>query len=206
MIGIIHYGMGNIASVYNAFEYSGVPAKILRSPAEMAACDKYVLPGVGAFGHGMANLNSMGFSEGLQKYVAREGRPLLGICLGMQLLATEGTEFGRHPGLNLIPGIVERLPGEGLRLPHVGWNKTITVKANALIQAREDLPPYYYYVHSYHFKPEDAACVITRCEYGTSFVSGVQKDNIFAFQFHPEKSQKAGLEILKNFNEIAIPC
>lgn len=204
MIGIIHYGMGNITSVYNAFQYVGADILILESPREMVSCDRYVLPGVGAFGQGMSNLRELGFVEGIQKFVIQEKRPLLGICLGMQLLATKGNEFGVHEGLNLIPGKVERLPGDAVRLPHVGWNQTRICQDNSLLPGSPGETFYHYYVHSYHFIPEASEVIFCTCEYGIRFAAGIGKENICAFQFHPEKSQKAGLEILRNFGALPV--
>lgn len=206
MIGVIHYGMGNISSVLNAFKFIGAEATILQSPEKMGECDRFVLPGVGAFGQGIQNLKQSGFADAIQHYVGIEKHPLLGICLGMQLLATTGTEFGTHTGLGLIPGIVERLPSNGLRLPHIGWNQTRVLRENPLLPRSPGAPFFHYYVHSYRFIPEDLSVTICTCEYGVEFCAGVERENIYGFQFHPEKSQKSGLTILGNFTQLPVPC
>lgn len=195
MIGIIHYGMGNVTSVKNAFEFLGVPVKIIETPDALREVAHIVLPGVGAFHEGMKNLRKLGFANALVAAAVKEEKPLLGLCLGMQLLASSGNEGGESEGLNLIRGRVKHLPEGHERIPHVGWNTANVVRSNVLMKNDAD----FYFVHSYYFAVEDPACVIAETDYGIKFPSAIGRGKIFGTQFHPEKSDKAGLEILKNF-------
>jgi imidazole glycerol-phosphate synthase subunit HisH len=199
-IGIVDYGMGNLTSVLNAFVALGADAAILRKPEEADGADRLVLPGVGAFGDGMANLKRAGWIDVLEREVRGRGKPFLGICLGMQLLATEGTEHGVHGGLNWIPGRVERLePGDAsLRVPHIGWNDVRFEKKDGLYAGLGD-SGVFYFVHSFALKPNDPSAISGLCAYGVEFAASVEVGNIAATQFHPEKSQKAGLRVLRNF-------
>ncbi|MBL7714991.1 MAG: imidazole glycerol phosphate synthase subunit HisH [Bdellovibrionales bacterium] len=209
---IVDYKMGNLQSVANAFRFLGCEASIVDNPSDLASEMKnsgpngpvkgLVLPGVGAFGMAMQNLRSQGMIEPLNEWVLDRKFPLLGICLGMQLLADRSDELGNHEGLGWIPGHVKKLdPKNDLRIPHVGWNTATIVKQDPLFQ-KSDPKPCYYFVHSFHFEcaPENVAAT---CDYGTPFVAAVQKDSIFATQFHPEKSQTHGLRILRNFLNFA---
>jgi len=206
MIAIIDYGMGNLRSVQKGFEKVGAEAIVTADPKALSEADKVVLPGVGAFRDCMANLEQAGFVEPLLKVIA-EGRPFLGICLGLQLLFTESEEFGLHRGLNVIPGRVLRFPegmraaGEELKVPHMGWNQ---ISFNKRHQAFEGISEgaNVYFVHSYYVKPDDDSIIATETDYGINFCSAICKDNIVATQFHPEKSQDVGLRILKNFAEM----
>ncbi len=195
MVGIIHYRMGNVTSVRNAFEFLGVPVKIVETPQALNEVTHIVLPGVGAFYEGMKNLRELGFAEALVTAAVKEKKPLLGLCLGMQLLASSGNEGGESEGLDLIPGRVNRLPEGQERVPHVGWNTANVVRPNDLIKAVAD----FYFVHSYYVAAEDTATVIATTDYGITFPSAVARGKIYGVQFHPEKSDKAGLEILQNF-------
>lgn len=192
-------GMGNIRSVANALIALNCDIKILEDVHGLSEAERIVLPGVGAFGDAMRHLREGNWIEPLEREVLKKGKIFLGICLGLQVLGTTGTEHGLHQGLNWIPGKVDRLQvSPKLRIPHVGWN-------NVLFQIRtgfySDLgeTQAFYFVHSYALEPEDKSVVSGVCEYGTVFTASIQKDNIIATQYHPEKSQKAGLAVLKNF-------
>ncbi len=203
MIGIIDYGLGNLRSVAGAVRKLGYPVEISADPARLAAADKLILPGVGAFGDGMRNLTTRGLIEPLADMVMKQGKPVLGICLGFQLIAEESEEFGRHRGLGWIPGRVQRIqPGEkGLRVPHVGWND-FTARRDCILFDGVPADALFYYVHSYHLVANDNEIVGT-CDYGGPIVAAVQRGNVFGTQFHPEKSQRHGLAVLKNFLERA---
>ena len=200
MIAIIDYGMGNLRSVTNAFASLGHEATIARHPDDLSRADKIVLPGVGAFGDGMFNLRSLGWVESLEREVREKGKPFLGICLGMQLLATTGMEHGTHAGLNWITGVSERVANRdsSLRVPHIGWNDTVFLKRDGLYADSGDAQAFYF-VHSYVLVPEDRSIVSGVCSYGDEFAASVEVDNVWATQYHPEKSHKAGLAVLKNF-------
>ncbi len=206
MIAIIDYGMGNLRSVQKGFERVGCEAVVTADPKVVLEADKIVLPGVGAFPDCMRNLEEGGFIEPLLR-VIREGRPFLGICLGLQLLFTESEEFGIHRGLDVIPGKVVRFPegmtegGEALKVPHMGWNQ-LSVKRRPAPFAGIEEGTNVYFVHSYYVVPEDQGVVATTTTYGIEFCSSIWKENIVATQFHPEKSQEKGLTILKNFGEM----
>ena len=205
MIAIIDYQMGNVQSVLNAVEHVGARAAIVRSPQGLEAADKVILPGVGAFAAGMENLRKLGFVEALEKSVLKEKTPFLGICLGMQLLCRESSEFGLHPGLGWIDAAVRPFDKDlGLRIPHMGWNSLRVERENRLIRAEKpgaDLDVYF--VHSFFVDAPGAEFVSATCEYGARFAAAIEKGNIFATQFHLEKSQKTGLDILRRFCE---PC
>jgi glutamine amidotransferase len=197
---IINYGMGNLRSVANACEALGFTAKIAASPDETRGCSHIILPGVGAFGDAMKNLSAAGWIEVLEDEVRRKGKFFLGLCLGMQVLAAIGTEFGMHKGLGWIDGSAVRLEtGEAnLRIPHMGWNNVRAVRSNGLFQGLPENAAFYF-VHSYVLQPARSDLISGRCTYGTEFAAAVEAENIQATQFHPEKSQKAGLAVLKNF-------
>jgi glutamine amidotransferase len=207
MITIIDYEMGNLRSVEKAFEKLGFAARVSADPQDIKSAAKVVLPGVGAFRDCIHNLRQGGFVAPLLEHVAA-GKPLLGICVGMQMLFDESEEFGRHQGLGLIPGKVLRFPpgmvenGERLKVPHMGWN-TIRLKQSSPILADIAEGSYVYFVHSYYCAAENPADVAASCTYGEiEFCASVWHDNILATQFHPEKSQKIGLQIFKNFGEL----
>jgi glutamine amidotransferase len=206
MITIIDYGMGNLRSVQKGFERLGFAAKVTADPVDVERAGKLVLPGVGAFRDCMDNLRSGGFVEPIKRHI-EDGRPFLGICLGLQLLFTESEEFGRHQGLGIIPGRVVRFPaamrqgGEELKVPHMGWNQ-ITVRRQAPIFKGVTNGAAVYFVHSYYVVPEDEGVVATVTDYGVPFCSSIWRENVMATQFHPEKSQQVGLTILKNFGEL----
>lgn len=201
MIAIIDYGMGNLRSVQKAFEKVGCDAMITSDAGEVQQASKVVLPGVGAFGACMENLEKFGLVSTIRK-VIKMGKPFLGICMGLQVLFDEGEEFGLHKGLGIIPGKVIRfkLPKK-YKIPHMGWNR-IHKKRRLPIMAEIDENAYFYFVHSYHVVPKDPGVIVTTTDYGKAFVSSIAKDNIFACQFHPEKSQATGLKILKAFGNL----
>ena len=207
MIAIIDYDMGNLRSVQKGFERVGHQSVVTRSPQEISNASHVVLPGVGAFKDCMDNLKNYGLVEPILEAI-KSGKPFLGICLGLQLLFSESEEFGKHQGLNVIKGKVVRFsselrtPNSELKIPHMGWNN---IKIERRPPALKDVADgvHVYFVHSYYVVPEDDSIIATKTTYGIDFVSSIWKDNIFACQFHPEKSQKVGLKILKNFGDIS---
>lgn len=207
MINIIDYEMGNLRSVEKAFEKLGFAARVSADPKDIATADKVVLPGVGAFRDCINNLREGGFVEPLLAHV-EAGKPLLGICVGMQMLFDESEEFGRHQGLGLIPGKVVRFPSgmmegdERLKVPHMGWNNISLKKPSPIFTGIKD-DSFVYFVHSYYCAAENQADVAASCTYGdVEFCASIWRDNIMASQFHPEKSQDIGLQIFKNFGEL----
>lgn len=195
---IVDYNMGNVASVSKALTFLGVPNIISGVRQDIERATHLILPGVGAFGDGMKNLRAQGLIPILRKKVYEDKTPFLGICLGMQLLAQTGTEFGRHEGLGWVKGEVVKLRGDGdLRLPHIGWNNVVVRNQDALFQNIPD--DNFYFVHSYHLVCTDSGVISAACSYGQTFAAALHQDNIFAVQFHPEKSQMAGLQVLRNF-------
>jgi len=207
MINIIDYEMGNLRSVEKAFEKLGFTARVSADPKDITSADKVVLPGVGAFRDCINNLRDGGFVAPLLAHVAA-GKPLLGICVGMQMLFDESEEFGRHQGLGLIPGKVVRFPsgmvegGERLKVPHMGWNNIRLNKPAPIFTGIED-GSFVYFVHSYYCAAENTADVAASCTYGDiEFCASLWRDNIIATQFHPEKSQDIGLQIFKNFGAL----
>lgn len=198
MIGIIDYNMGNLASVYNACHLLDTKASIVTNPEDLKNFDRIILPGVGAFADAMEHLNTTGMKDAIYEY-SKSGKPMIGICLGMQLLFESSQEFGHTDGLGLIEGKVVKFDkskmNEDVKIPHMGWN-TIQNNNHKLFEGLKD--PYLYFVHSYHAVTDDKN-VIGKTTYGYDFVSAVNKDNIYGFQPHPEKSHDNGLKILKNF-------
>jgi len=198
MIAVIDYGMGNLRSVQKGFERIGARAEITRTPGVIADAEGVVLPGVGAFYACMQNLARYELIEPI-KDVVRRGKPFLGICLGFQLLFSESEEFGPEKGLDLFPGkVVGFHPQNGLKVPHMGWNRIEKKKPSPFLEGIAD-GDYVYFVHSYFVAPKDASLVATTTSYGVTFASSIATDNLFACQFHPEKSQELGLRILANF-------
>lgn len=198
-IGIVDYAISNLASVANALRHIGAEPVLVRSAIDMQAVTHLVLPGVGSFAKGIENLRSARLIEPLREW-AVSGRPLLGLCLGMQLLAEEGEEYGPNAGLGLIPGKVVKmtLAQPALRLPHIGWNE-VQIKEESRLARGLDAEPTFYFIHSYCYHDAAADCVSGVCEYGGRQVAMVEQGNIFGVQFHPEKSQKSGLKLLANF-------
>ncbi|MEK6791899.1 MAG: imidazole glycerol phosphate synthase subunit HisH [Deltaproteobacteria bacterium] len=203
MIAIIDYDMGNLRSVAKAFERVGAKVVVTRSAQEIMAASRVVLPGVGAFRDCMANLMEYGLIEPILKTI-EAGKPFLGICLGLQLLFDESEEFGRHKGLGVIRGKVVRFQSKavaGLKVPHMGWNNARQAKGSPLLNGISD-KDFFYFVHSYYAVPEDKSVILTTTDYGTEFTSSISSGNVFACQFHPEKSQTVGLKVLENFSRI----
>ncbi len=202
MIAVIDYGAGNLKSVKNALDHLGAANMRASTAKEILLADAVILPGVGEFGTAMAELERRGIKEAVIE-AANGGRPLLGICLGMQLLFEAGEESPGAKGLGILPGRVPRFPAEmGLKIPHMGWNSVMPLKENRLL---DGLPKgsYMYFVHSFYVKAAERSDVSAISEYGLIFDAAVERGNIFGCQFHPEKSGAAGLVILKNFIEIA---
>ena len=197
-IGVIDYGMGNRRSVEKALEHVGASVSLTGDHRELQACDGLVLPGVGAFPKAMGNLRELGLVDLIRARVER-GAPLLGICLGMQLLFEHSEERGGAPGLGLIPGEVTRLRAGELRIPHIGWNDVRFERACALTAGLPGCP--FYHVHSFAARPVDPDAVIGTTEYGERFATIVGRANVFGVQFHPEKSSRHGLRMLANFVE-----
>jgi glutamine amidotransferase len=202
-VAIIDYGMGNLRNVQKAFEHIGVAARISSRAAEITHVDGLVLPGVGAFGDAMVNLRAGGWVEAIRQVVS-DGVPLLGICLGLQLLFEESEEMGIHRGLGVLPGRVVRF-GNQLKVPHIGWNQLEfpggESHCHVLLEGIPD-GSYAYFVHSYYVEPADPTCVLAITDYGIRFASVVGQGKVFGAQPHPEKSQKVGLRLLRNFGKI----
>jgi glutamine amidotransferase len=200
-IAIIDYGMGNLRSVQKGLERVGFAAEVTRDAEHILAARGVVLPGVGAFGACMNNLRTYGLADVVRAVIAR-GTPFLGICLGMQLLFEESEEFGPVPGLGILRGRVVRFRDmDGLQVPHMGWNQIRKVQDAPHLRGIDD-GAFVYFVHSYYVAPTDAALTATVTEYGVPFTSAIARDNIFATQYHPEKSQAVGLKILENFGRV----
>lgn len=200
---LIDYGMGNHLSVQNALQRLGHKADISRDPQRILAADGLILPGVGSFNRAMQNMHGYGLVEPLREAVLGQGTPLLGICLGMQLLGRNSTEGGESQGLGLIDNPIRRLPQSGnIRIPHVGFNEVYWQEPQPLmagIRQRSD----FYFTHSFAMQKEDNDARYIYCDYGQTFVCGFSKDNISGVQFHPEKSQRTGLHLIQNFLEVS---
>jgi glutamine amidotransferase len=206
-IGVVDYGMGNLRSVSKALESLGFPTEVSGDARTLASCRGIVFPGVGAFRDCMANVTGQGLLPFLREYLASD-RPFLGICVGMQLLFGESEEFGRHEGVGFFSGKVVRFPGDMpapgggvLKVPHMGWN-AVEVLAEHPVLSGIPSGTFFYFVHSYHAVPAEAGITACRAEYGFPFTAAVGKGNRFAVQFHPEKSQSAGLRLLGNFGRL----
>jgi imidazole glycerol-phosphate synthase subunit HisH len=198
-IAIIDYGVGNLRSVEKAFTSQSIPVVVTRDEKTLRDAAKLVLLGVGAFGYAMDSLRELGFDE-IVIEAAKVGKPILGICVGLQMMFEEGQEFGVHKGLGLLPGRVVKFP-DGVRVPHVGWNQVEIKLQHPVLR---DLPnqSFFYFVHSYYVEPADSSCVMGETEYNSCFASICGRGNVVGVQFHPEKSQSAGLKLLRNFAEI----
>ncbi len=209
MIAILDYGMGNLRSVHKALEKMGFQAVITQDPTELRKAGGLVVPGVGAYGKAMENLQQLGLVKPICEFV-ESGKPFLGICLGLQLLFSGSEEFGFQKGLSLLKGRVVRFPfspaaesspKNSLKVPHMGWNAVHIQKRSFALDGIAD-DAYFYFVHSYYPIPEEQEMVATTTDYGGEFVSSISLGNLFACQFHPEKSQGLGLKILKNFGNL----
>lgn len=205
MISIVDYGMGNLRSVSKAFETQGFAVSITSSPDDINKANGLVLPGVGAFGECMANLKRLGLVEPIKDYI-NSGRPFLGICLGFQILFEESEESPGVKGLGLFKGRVVRFPDFGekrIKVPQMGWN---TINFDSSSHVLNNIPEgtWFYFVHSYYVDPENNGLSIITSNYGIEFTAAVEKENIFACQFHPEKSGRYGLDLVKNFAKLTI--
>lgn len=197
-VGLIDYGAGNFSSVRNALQFLGVQVVEVRDSSDLAGTSKIILPGVGAFATAMDRLMRMGMLDALAEQVLAKRKQFLGICVGMQILASLGHEFETTEGLGWIKGDVRAISPGSLPLPHIGWNE-LEVSNGWPLLADFERPPTVYFVHSYALSPTDDSVVAATCEYGTRVVAAVHQENIHGVQFHPEKSQRDGLQILKNF-------
>lgn len=206
LIAIVDYGLGNLRSVQKALEKVGHEATITGDPAAVASAERVILPGVGASADALAAVRAQGLEEPLKSFID-SGRPFLGICLGLQMLFEWSYEDGEHRGLGVLPGKVSRFgasQGEwpsDLKVPHMGWNQASFAQRPPIFEGVED-GAYFYFVHSYHVSTDDRSIVATETNYGGPFCSSVWRDNLYATQFHPEKSQEVGLRVLKNFAEL----
>jgi glutamine amidotransferase len=205
MLAIVDYGMGNIRSVEKGFIKTGADARITSDPKIIADAQGIVLPGVGAFKDCMKNLDNLKLLDTIKKEI-QKGKPFLGICLGLQILFTESEEFGICKGLDVFRGKVLKFKFNaqntvhGLKIPHMGWNTVKLTKRTPIFNGIQD-NSYFYFVHSYYVVPEDKEIIAGKTDYGIDFVSMIWKDNVFATQFHPEKSQQLGIKILKGFKD-----
>ncbi|MBX3277128.1 MAG: imidazole glycerol phosphate synthase subunit HisH [Acidobacteria bacterium] len=198
-VAIIDYGVGNLRSVEKAFTSQGIDAAISSDIDALQRAERLVLPGVGAFAACMNGLRERGFDRLVCK-AAAEGKPIIGLCVGLQMLFEEGREFGVHRGLGLLPGRVVRFP-EGVHVPHVGWNQVSIKQSHPIFSELPD-ESFFYFVHSYHVETDDASCVMGETEYALRYPSVCGRGSLLGVQFHPEKSQTAGLKLLKNFAEM----
>jgi glutamine amidotransferase len=199
MIAIIDYGMGNLRSVQRAFDHVGAEAIVTAHRETIESASAVVLPGVGAFGKAMSNLQRAGLADVIRQVIA-QGRPFLGICLGLQLLFEESEEMGEHRGLGVFGGQVKRFEVD-LKVPQIGWNQIHIQRANPLLEGVAD-GSYAYFVHSYYVVPTDPEIVLATTDYGIDYASIIGRSNVFGIQFHPEKSQAVGLRILRNFTAL----
>lgn len=201
MIAILDYGVGNLKSIYNMFKKVGIESIITSDIEEIKKADKYLLPGVGSFDYGITSLKNAPFFETLEEEVLKNKKPILGICLGMQLL-TNSSEEGKEKGLGWIDAetIKFDLEDKNLAVPHMGWNKTNPTNVNNLFKNLKDNR--FYFVHSYHVVCNDKENILATANYGKAFTCAIYKDNIYGVQFHPEKSHKFGMQLLKNFGEM----
>jgi glutamine amidotransferase len=201
MIALIDYGSGNLRSVEKALARVGGDVRIVSAPADVLAADAVVLPGVGAFGDCVGNLAKLGLVDALREFIASQ-RPFLGICVGLQMLFETGTESPGVPGLGILPGTVPRFPDGKLKVPHMGWNQLRIKQSDCPLLRGVPDGSHVYFVHSYYGQPRDNSVVAATTEYGIEFAAALWRDNIFATQFHPEKSQAVGLKMLENFVEL----
>ena len=200
MITVIDYGSGNLRSVEKGFLKAGFNVKVTNRPEDVQKAEAIVLPGVGAFKDCMQELTNLGMTDVLVEAI-KKGTPYLGICLGLQILFSESVEFGSCKGLDIFKGKVVKFKSDKLKIPQMGWNQLNIKNSSPLFNEIPD-KSYFYFVHSYYVVPDDEGIISTTTDYGVEFTSSVCKDNVYAVQFHPEKSQALGLQMLKNFGEI----
>ena len=201
MITVIDYGSGNLRSVEKGFLKAGFDVKVTNRPEDVQNAEAIVLPGVGAFKDCMQELTNLGMTDVLIEAI-KKGTPYLGICLGLQILFSESVEFGSCKGLDIFKGKVVKFKSDKLKIPQMGWNQLNIKNSSPLFNEIPD-KSYFYFVHSYYVVPDNEGIISTTTDYGVEFTSSVCKDNVYAVQFHPEKSQTLGLQMLKNFGEIA---
>ncbi len=202
MIGILDYGMGNVGSIQNMLKHIGYDSVITRDPAQVEAADKLILPGVGAFDEGMRQVRTLGLEPLIRRHAVEKHKPLLGICLGMQLLGT-ASEEGTASGLSLLPFHCVRFQPDSsadslYKIPHMGWDRVTSCKQSPLTDGLEG-PQRFYFVHSYYARCTEPDIALLACDYGVSFAAAVSRGNIYGTQFHPEKSHRFGMALLKNF-------
>lgn len=201
MIGIIDYGVGNVKAFLNVYERLSIPAKSVRVSSDFIGLTKLILPGVGAFDHAINSLNESGLRENLEEAVCKNKVPILGICVGMQMLA-DSSEEGKLPGLGWIKGTVKKFKTSSIpfvtKLPHMGWNTIKPIKSNQLLSGLDEFSRFYF-LHSYYFECQDKISDLTSTVYGSEFTSAVNLNNVFGVQFHPEKSHSDGIKLLNNF-------
>ena len=204
MITIVDYGMGNLGSIANMLRKIGVPANVSSSPESIVQAEKIILPGVGAFDNGMKNLEEMGLVDALSEVVLKQKKPILGICLGMQLF-TKSSEEGIREGLGWVDAETVRFSfkdaGPNLKIPHMGWNTVQTRKEHPIFTNPDDRESRFYFLHSYHVVADIESDVLAETNYGYTFVSAIQNNNIIGVQFHPEKSHRYGINLLRSFAE-----
>jgi glutamine amidotransferase len=200
MITVIDYGSGNLRSVEKGFLKAGFNVKVTNRPEDVQKAEAIVLPGVGAFKDCMQELTNLGMTDVLVEAI-KKGTPYLGICLGLQILFSESVEFGSCKGLDIFKGKVVKFKSDKLKIPQMGWNQLNIKNSSPLFNEIPD-KSYFYFVHSYYVVPDDEGIISTTTDYGVEFTSSVCKDNVYAVQFHPEKSQALGLQMLRNFGEI----
>jgi glutamine amidotransferase len=201
MIAIIDYGMGNLRSIFNTMNYIGEDAEVTCEPSKIEDATHIILPGVGSFGKAMSNLESRGLIEVLNRQVLEKGKPFLGICLGMQLLAKNSSEHGYNPGLGWLDAVIKKFTFKNnqLKLPHMGWNDIAVKRSHPFFSNLKEGEFTFYFVHSYHIVCNNPEYIAASCCYGYEFTAAVIESNIIATQFHPEKSQDNGIQLLENF-------
>lgn len=197
---ILNYGSGNVKSVYNLVSFLGFDVIVSNDSAEIESATHIILPGVGSFGAAMEKINTHIPVVALQKEIFKKRKPFLGICVGMQVLAEKGYEYGEHDGLGWIPGSIEKLEVKNLPMPHIGWNDVMVKKSSPIYKGLEKINDFYF-VHSYAMKTADTY-ILSETDYEVKFCSSIQNNNIFGVQYHPEKSQKAGQKLILNFLNI----